>query len=759
MSKWQSMLDEIQKEINKEDSQAEEARTLKTIEEDAEVPAEFADAIPDLFSDDQKAQVKAERQAEEDEYLKKLNILSIYKKLTGNSVKLSGGENEKLVFCPTADHHNSNSEAACINTSKNTWVCYGQCEDGGGIIDMVAAANGMPFGKKLKGTDYAKAKQKTLEDFCGWVFDKQGKGWVGKSPETQKLEQEEFDAEVGYPQPVDNPVDNQVQETRSAEEIAKELGFSLSALSDDDDLPELGATSFNKGEFGADSPQSKTKASPHQDSRPASPVTKPASEAKPASRPVLSVVEDSEDTEDQTEDFVSPDEKLPEITDIWENIPEGTPLYEYMKVTEEMDVPPEYCLFRGLQLLSLSAGPYVRGKVGRIFKTTLSVLFVGVSGTGKSQSRWAMDEILDHIVYKWHPSPPSGTKFGTHTGIKRLIEPGSGEYLIEQFSEESADGVKYQVVDVMGELEVDELSRFMGKGAVTGSSLVGVFQEMDNNPALDGAIKAGSRSGGVVHATNPNLVFSAGVQPAALPRLIGKGNIGNGLLARFEVVTGNRIPGEDPFDNKLKDTDYCQELYTDVAVYYMNKVDPGEKNTRKLFIIEVEAEARDEMRKAYQQVEGWKTGDDLKSRFDLKLFKLATLFCINRKADKVIREDVRSALWVMEYLNRSTTITGEKTVTTEGNEMEDSIVRAIIATTDSGTPASDGKIWSRATGKRKGWDREAFSKKLISMEERGILISRMHQGKRGPKTKVYGVRGQAMLELAQEQPTTRGHAK
>ena len=37
-----------------------------------------------------------------------------------------------------------------------------------------------------------------------------------------------------------------------------------------DDLPELGATSFNKGEFGADSPQGKVKASPHQYPPPAS---------------------------------------------------------------------------------------------------------------------------------------------------------------------------------------------------------------------------------------------------------------------------------------------------------------------------------------------------------------------------------------------------------------------------------------------------------------------------------------------------------
>ena len=724
-----AILEQLQREVEAEERKAKEQEELRTVEEDVAVPENLQDAAPDLFSEDLKAKIKAERQSEEDDYLNRLSITAVYQKLTGNNTKRSGGEHEKLVFCPTADHHNTNSEAACINTEKNTWVCYGQCEDGGGVIDMVAAAAGMPFGKKLKGTDYAKAKQKTLEDFCGWVFEKTSKGWVGKSPEKQAEEAAEFDQASS--QPVDKPVDKP-----SRYDKAREMGFGLP--DEDDDLPSIGPTSFAKKEFGAgeqDSKQPKPKNSPAPEKKAApQPI-----EAKPTSPAALVSVSD-----DGTVPVPVFDEtpRLPEIEDIWENIPEGTPLWEYMKVTREMDVPKEYCLFRGLQLLSLSGGPFVRGKVGRIFKTTLSVLFVGVSGTGKSQSRWAMDEILDHIVYQWHPSPPNGSRYGSHTGVKQLIEPGSGEYLIEQFSEESADGAKYKVADVMGDLEVDELARFMGKGAVTGSSLVGVFQEMDNNPNLDGAIKAGSRSGGVVHAVNPNLVFSAGVQPAALPKLIGRGNIGNGLLARFEIVTGNRIAGTDPFDNKLKDTDRCKELYTDVAVYYMNKVDPESKNIRKLFVIEVHPEAREEMRNAYVQVEQWKDGDDIKSRFDLKLFKLATLFAINRKADQVITEDVRAALWVMEFLNRSATLTGEKVVSHESNEMEEAIVRIIQKIE---RPPSEGVVWNRLKGKAKGWDRSDFRKKIEELENQGILLSKIHQGKRGPKTKVYAVAPEALV--------------
>ena len=732
-AKQLAILEQLAREVEQEELQEKEARDLNTVEEDTQVPEEFTEAVPDAWGEDKRLELKAERQAEEDSYLKKLNIVSVYKKLTGNNVKLSGGENEKLVFCPTADHHNSNSEAACINTAKGTWVCYGQCEDGGGVIDMVAAANGVPFGKKLKGTDYAKAKQKTLEDFCGWVFERSGKGWVGKSPEAQQREREEFEAEAG--------ISSENTDEPSPEDVASGLGFSIAAI--DDDLPSIGPTSFAKSEFGIKEEDQPEKPAPVVEAPPTSLETKPPRGVEQP-RPRLASVPDIEDEYDDFDDVL-----LPEIDGIWEHLPEGTPLHEYMRVTRDMKVPKEFCLFRGLQLLALSAGPYARGKVGRAFKPTLSVLFVGVTGAGKSQSRWVMNEVLDHIVFKWNASPPTGGLYGEHTGVKKLVEPGSGEYLIDQMSEEVQNGAKFKVRDVMGDLEVDELSRFMAKGMTQGSTLIGVFQELDNDPKLDLVVSAGSRSGGGdTVAINPNVVFSAGVQPSALGRLVGKGNIGNGLLARFEVVTGNKVYGGDPFDSGMKDTDHCQDLYTDVAVYYMNKTEQNGKTVRKLFYINVHDDARDEMRAAAATIERWQRGEDIKSRFDLKLFKIATLFAINRRADFVMKEDIKAAMWVMEYLNRSTTMTGEKVVSTEGNEMEAAILAGISATVASGRTSSEAVVWNRTRGSSKGWDRSAFVKKLNELEERGEIISMMSQGKRGKKTKIYTVHGQAPLKVA-----------
>ncbi|ANA85776.1 DNA helicase [Gordonia phage Woes] len=725
-------------EVEQEEAQERQEQELKVVESDAVVPDEFKEAAPDVWSDKEAwRKRKAEQQAEEDDALNALRIREVYEKLTGNKVnpKRTGGKNEILVFCPSSDHHNTNTEAACINIQKNTWVCYGQCDNGGGVVDMVAAANGLVYGKQSKGKDFAKAKQITLEQFCGWEFVKDGKGYVGKSPERLAQEAKEFSEEYGVPleEPAEEPAEEPVKK-KSAQEVAEELGFNLAAV--DDDLPEIGPTSFSRKEFGADSDKDEPHAEPTPTSDQSSHIADQA-EAKPASGDAVGVHEEPRVESPALDPDIDTADLLPEISGVFENIPKGTALYEYMRVVEEMSIPKEFSLFRGLQLLSLSAGPYVRGRVGRPFKTTLSVLFVGATGAGKSQSRKPMNQVLDHIVYNWLPNPPSGRPYGTHTGVKRLIEPGSGEYLLQELSQEVEAGVPYKIQDVMADLEVDELSRFMGKGAMVGSSLVGIFQEMDNDPGLNAEIRAGSRSGGTIIATNPNLVFSAGVQPKALPQLIGRGNIGNGLLARFEIVTGNKLIASDPFDDKMKDTDHCQELYTDIAAYYLGKVDPEGKGVRKLVYLDVHQSARDLMRQYYHTIEQWKHDDDIKSRFDLKLFKFATLFAVNRKADLVMREDIECAMWVMEYLNRSTTITGERTVVTQGGEIEDAITSAVSYYTARKGYATQGDINMKARVKKNGWDPADVWRRLDMLVERGEIVVAPSESRRGPKAARY----------------------
>ena len=96
----------------------------------------------------------------------------------------------------------------------------------------------------------------------------------------------------------------------------------------------------------------------------------------------------------------------------------------------------------------------------------------------------------------------------------------------------------------------------------------------------------------------------------------------------------------------------------------------------------------------------------------------------------------------MEFLNRSATLTGEKVVSRESNEMEEAIVRIIQKIE---RPPSEGVVWNRLKGKANGWDRDDFRKKIEVLENQGVLLSKIHQGKRGPKTKVYAVAPEALV--------------
>lgn len=737
---WQSKLDQIKDELAKEDETSQETEALKHVEE-AEVPERFREAAPDVFGDDDRMRLKAEQQSEEDKYLAKLNIVNVYRKLTGNETKHSGGENEKLVFCPTSGHNNTNTEAACINTAKGTWVCYGQCEDGGGIIDMVAAASGMPFGKQLKGADYAKAKQKTLEDFCGWIFEKTRKGWAGKSPEQQKREEEQYN--LDYPLPVEEPVDN----SEKAKTTASEMGFSLAALEDDDDLPEIGKTSFDRGEFGADSPREQVKVKPHHTE---SPKDKPAP-AQPEP-PKLTVISSP------SPDDPSERERLPEISNIFEMIPKDTPLYEFMYATQHVPQPREFLLFRGLQLLAMSAGAYVRGEIaGDLFRPALLCMFVAGTGVGKSQSARHMNEILEDDVYKWRILNTAAGTYSWHTGIMHISDPGSGEYLLHKLSTVNTDSGVQHVRDVTAHLDVDELSHLIGKAAVKGSSLLPKLLQLDNTPFLDKIIGGGSLSSGDKGAVNANVIMSTGVQPEVLGKLLGQQNIDNGFLARFDLITGNYVEEVNRSRRRPVDVSYAQELYGNIAKKYLNGLDQG---NRKLVKIGLADDCKDEFDAIDLEMQRRKQTHNSKSRFDLKFQKYCLLFAINAGRDEIISEDLHSAKWIMDFLERTTNFAANKTVTSEGNEMEDSILRAVATVVKTKGYATEADIKNRSRAVSKGWDMTKFYKKIEELAERGELVADPRTASRGPKTKRWTLHKDKVQELqAQAQNEQTGKSK
>lgn len=628
----------------------------------APVIGELAQAIPELPDDDWSS---------EDAAISSLKILDVYKKLTGKNTQKSGGKDELMVFCPSRDHENNNTEAACINVRKNTWVCFGQCGGGGGIIDMIATSNGFPFGKALKGRDYAKVKRITLEQFCGWHYDQLG---VGRSPKAQARLQTEFEKHYGSlaagaePEPVKSTA---LKPTVQANNLAS--------------LPDT-----------------------------------PGNTPKPDN--VTSIIPPVE----------SAHEPLPEISDPLKMIPPGTPLYEYIVAHKPTTVPVEYVLFQGHQLLSFCGGPLLRGKYGKIFKSSLAVLLLGIPGLGKSTSINPAKEILrTYPIFSRLTLPPiNGEKFGTSMGIHVLPDPASGEVLIDHLGyTHTMEGIKYPIRDTMAWMCYDELKKYTGKSGIQGSTLDAVLQELENVSSLDDKLSTSSRSGGTLEAINPCVNITMGTQPGALKELLGQQKIDNGFLSRFCVVTGNPEIAADPEKDIPNDLTYCGELFNEVALYYDNLMD---RDNRSFFFIEVDSSAKELMRQSYQKASKWKFEEDIKSRFDLFLYKLSLLFAMNRRALAIMSEDINAAMWVLEYLNRSASLTAQKTSGLVTDEMEEGIKKAIILIfNENKRRATRDAICSRMGANRKGWSKEDVDNKIFKLLRAGIIIEDPKPAKAG----------------------------
>jgi len=230
----------------------------------------------------------------------------------------------------------------------------------------------------------------------------------------------------------------------------------------------------------------------------------------------------------------------------------------------------------------------------------------------------------------------------------------------------------------MALVEYDEFAQFMAKANTKNGSLMTVFQQFDNSPTLDGKIEVGSLSGGTHRAINANVIFSTSVQPKALGKVIGKHNIDNGFLARFEIVTGNRVIAASYKDEAIPNLQHAQAAYKGAAKYYQDKAYPTNDRSARpaLVTIGLSDEAEPDFEDYWRHLQASRDSD-VKSRFDLKFKKLCTLFAINGLHDEIEVEDVRAAHWVMEYLHRSSELTEQKTGSTDEIELEHALINAV----------------------------------------------------------------------------------
>lgn len=647
--------------------------------------SDFEDAIPELGT-------SVDIRSEEDEAIKSVDMFQLYEHVTGRKAnrKMNGGTNNYLQFCPTAGHDNTDSEAAWIDPIKGTWVCAGQCDDGGGRLDMFAASRGMSFGKSLKGEEYSKAKSEYLIELCGWERLPNGRS---KSPNQAKAEVEEFERVVEI---------NQRQAPKAEEDSSSTGTDNVISLAD--------------------------KRAEHQ---------------------------------------VPGSDRLPDLgglDEILSHLPEGTPVYEYVKTYAVKGAPHEFDLFNGFMLLGMSGGPFLRGVGHRgPFNLSFWQLRVAPPGSGKSQAKGSVNSILKLAELAWVSLKPAVQgDYGINRGV-RPINPVSGEALVESFAKAGVGEDRYDVRDVTGWWALDEYASLSAKSAIRGSSLMTKLMDFDAvGQTTDDVIDNGDAMGRAsAHAHNPLLYVSANIQPNRIQKVIGEEGRDNGLVSRFDIVSANHRPErtsirdipevDEPVANRVR------ELFREVSEKYANKMradeglEPGE-----MLVIGVS----DEAVKAYDDLfyKYSMPDSDTHSRFSLKALRYSTLFAMNSLHDEVMLEDVERAAWVMEYLEKSTGLLAKKVTATKYTDLDERIFGAIKYWSEKPDSkgntrgfATRGQVESSVKKAPNKYTAHEINNALKAIIEAGVVAeSDKPKGTRGPGGKRYA------LIADDDQPNYRG---
>lgn len=150
-----------------EKRKAEEARALsseKNTEEDLpEVSPEWEELAPELDSDNTAEQAQAEIQ-DENEFIRSLNIRTVYTRLTGVNPGQDGKHESIMVRC-VAPGHVDEKPSAWLNDLHGYYNCA-TCEFNTGTVGMIAASLGYnPNKGQLRGEQFQEAKNKLFKMF------------------------------------------------------------------------------------------------------------------------------------------------------------------------------------------------------------------------------------------------------------------------------------------------------------------------------------------------------------------------------------------------------------------------------------------------------------------------------------------------------------------------------------------------------------------------------------------------------------------
>lgn len=432
------------------------------------------------------------------------------------------------------------------------------------------------------------------------------------------------------------------------------------------------------------------------------PVIQPVSNdplpADPAQEPLASVT-----SLDPAEDFDKDDNVVYPTIDWRKIVQPDTFLYEYMKACSNDDSPEEYHFWHALIALGHAAGRRVVLDDSRPVYANLLLCLLGGTGTGKSRSRGWLDTVIRDAM------PYRETGLDT-SGVKLIPVPGSGEFLVKQFSYERKDPANVKAIigysPVNGIVDFDELAGMLGRGNRQGSTLKTTIMSLAD--ARD-VVSIGGLSHGTFHAEQPFCSITATTQPRAIRTLLNRTDTGSGFINRWVFAGGptkeREIMGGSHSSMVIdlaSATDELKKVYAWAGI------------SRKLTM---EPDAMAAMTKFYREdVLPIQMNDesDLLKRLDLLFKKLMLIFTVNLRSATVPLQAVQMCIELWEYVVNCYGILNENIGITHSQEISQEILRAIRNFTAKHGKGATARDISRATA-RKNFSPEQIKKALEVM--------------------------------------------
>lgn len=344
-------------------------------------------------------------------------------------------------------------------------------------------------------------------------------------------------------------------------------------------------------------------------------------------------------------------------------VPENTFLREWMEQTTLDNCPEEFHLWTGLMSLGFAVG---RKKLLFDFQPVVGNLFVclvGPSGSGKSRASGHLDTILRRAL-PWDS--------GTFSGVKKISQPGSAEYLVSVFDGTEEDptnpGATIQH-SIKGLIEFGELSTLMGIGGRSGSILKPQLMDI-YDAKLE--ISGGSLSNGYRSAREPFGQCFSTTQNGSLNKLMDRSDDTSGFMNRWVFAQG---PIKPPISlgGTAVNLDKPVELLGYIHTWSYTGVE----------MIQWSPEAAQTWDEFFHQTlyptktQAEVNGSSILNRIDLLMKKLILLFTVNLMKHVVPKEAVEQAIKLYPYLLKTFGVVSSQLAVTEDSDLRDKVLGAI----------------------------------------------------------------------------------